>query len=83
MVEGTTPALNRSRETRALTQSGYLMLLIWAVLLGIAVWAGVSNATAEYQVARHVRRAQRLRPPALPVGARRSRRECARIAERF
>ena len=51
MVEGTTPALNRSRETRALTQSGYLMLLIWAVLLGIAVWAGVSNATAEYQVA--------------------------------
>lgn len=51
MVEGTTPALNRSRETRALTQSGYLMLLIWVLLLGVAAWAGISNATAEYQVA--------------------------------
>ncbi|WP_137753439.1 SPFH domain-containing protein [Sphingopyxis sp. L1A2A] len=51
MVDGGTPALNRSRETRALTQSGYLMLLIWMLLLGVAAWAGISNATAEYQVA--------------------------------
>jgi regulator of protease activity HflC (stomatin/prohibitin superfamily) len=51
MVEGTTPALNRSRETRAMTQSGYLMLLIWVLLAGVAAWAGISNATAEFQVA--------------------------------
>jgi regulator of protease activity HflC (stomatin/prohibitin superfamily) len=51
MIEGTTPALNRSRETRALTQSGYLMLLIWVLLGGVALWAGISNATAEFQVA--------------------------------
>lgn len=51
MVEGTTPALNRSRETRAMTQSGYLMLLIWVVLLAVAAWAGISNGTAEFQVA--------------------------------
>lgn len=42
-----TPALNRSREVRAATQSGYLMLLIWAVLLGLAIWAGVSNVTGD------------------------------------
>ena len=51
MVDGGTPALNRSRETRALTQSGYLMLLVWVLLLGLALWAGISNATAEFQVA--------------------------------
>ncbi len=51
MVDGGTPALNRSRETRALTQSGYLMLLIWVLLLGAALWAGISNGTADYQVA--------------------------------
>lgn len=51
MVEGGTPALNRSRETRALTQSGYLMLLVWVLLLCFALWAGISNATAEFQVA--------------------------------
>jgi len=51
MVDGGTPALNRSRETRALTQSGYLMLLIWVLLGGVALWAGISNATAEFQVA--------------------------------
>jgi regulator of protease activity HflC (stomatin/prohibitin superfamily) len=51
MVEGTTPALNRSRETRAMTQSGYLMLLIWVVLLAVAAWAGITNGTAEFQVA--------------------------------
>lgn len=51
MVDGGTPALNRSRETRAHTQSGYLMLLIWFLLAGLALWAGISNGTAEYQVA--------------------------------
>ena len=50
MVETGTPALNRSRETRAATQSGYLMLLIWLALLGIALWAGISNGTAEVQL---------------------------------
>ena len=43
MVESGTPALNRSRETRAATQSGYLMLLIWLALLGIAAWAVITN----------------------------------------
>jgi hypothetical protein len=42
-----TPALNRSREVRAATQSGYLMLLIWFVLLVVAIWAGVSNVTGD------------------------------------
>ena len=51
MVETGTPALNRSRETRAATQSGYLMLFIWLVLLGVAIWAGVSNANAAVMVA--------------------------------
>jgi len=50
MVESGTPALNRSRETRAATQSGYLMLLIWLALLGVALWAGISNGTAEVQL---------------------------------
>lgn len=50
MVESGTPALNRSRETRANTQSGYLMLLIWLALLGVALWAGISNGTAEVQL---------------------------------
>ena len=43
MVESGTPALNRSRETRAATQSGYVMLLIWLVLFGIAIWAAAAN----------------------------------------
>ena len=51
MVETGTPALNRSRETRAATQSGYLMLFIWLLLLGVATWAGITNANAEYMVA--------------------------------
>ncbi|MGV7121844.1 SPFH domain-containing protein [Sphingopyxis sp. 550A] len=50
MIESGTPALNRSRETRANTQSGYLMLLIWLALLGVALWAGISNGTAEVQL---------------------------------
>jgi len=32
-------ALNRSRETRAATASGYTMLLIWLVLLAIGIWS--------------------------------------------
>ncbi len=47
MVDTGTPALNRSREGRAATQSGYLMLLIWAVLFGVAVWAAMSNIGGE------------------------------------
>ena len=47
MVDTGTPALNRSREGRAATQSGYLMLLIWLVLLGIAIWAAMSNIGGE------------------------------------
>ena len=51
MVETGTPALNRSREGRANTQSGYLMLFIWLALLGLAAWAGISNANSEVMVA--------------------------------
>ncbi|HEV2597498.1 SPFH domain-containing protein [Sphingopyxis sp.] len=47
MVEAGTRALNRSRETRANTQSGYLMLLIWLILLGVAIWAATSNIGSE------------------------------------
>jgi regulator of protease activity HflC (stomatin/prohibitin superfamily) len=43
MVDTGTPALNRSREGRAATQSGYLMLLIWVALLALAIWAAMSN----------------------------------------
>ncbi|WP_428678511.1 SPFH domain-containing protein [Sphingopyxis sp.] len=43
MVDSGTPALNRSRETRAATQSGYLMLLIWVLLAGVAAWAVITN----------------------------------------
>ncbi|WP_374524718.1 SPFH domain-containing protein [Sphingopyxis sp.] len=50
MVESGAPALNRSRETRAATQSGYLMLLIWLALLGAALWAGITNGTADVQL---------------------------------
>ena len=40
-MSNTTPALNRSQEVRAATQSGYLMLLIWFILFGLALWAGI------------------------------------------
>ncbi|WP_447760045.1 SPFH domain-containing protein [Sphingopyxis panaciterrae] len=50
MVEGTTPALNRSNERRANTQSGYLMLLIWLALLGVAAWALITNINTDMQV---------------------------------
>ena len=51
MVDGGTPALNRSQEARALTQSGYLMLFVWLLLLGLAAWAAITNANADIQVA--------------------------------
>lgn len=43
MVESGTPVLNRSNETRAATQSGYLMLLIALALFGMAAWAIIAN----------------------------------------
>ncbi|SNT11254.1 SPFH domain-containing protein [Sphingopyxis indica] len=46
-----TAALNPTREVRAATASGYLMLFVWLALLVIALWAGISNGTADYQVA--------------------------------
>lgn len=47
MANTSTPALNRSREVPASTASGYLMLLIWFLLLALALWAGITNANAE------------------------------------
>ena len=38
MALADTPALNRSREVPAATQSGYVMLLVSLVLVGLAVW---------------------------------------------
>ena len=46
-----TAALNPTREVRAATASGYLMLFVWLALLVLALWAGISNGTADYQVA--------------------------------
>jgi regulator of protease activity HflC (stomatin/prohibitin superfamily) len=40
------PALNRSRETRAVTSSGYVMLAVWLALLLIGGWA-LLNLIAE------------------------------------
>jgi regulator of protease activity HflC (stomatin/prohibitin superfamily) len=40
-----TGALNRSREVRAATASGYTMLLIWLVLLAVGIWAASRFAT--------------------------------------
>jgi regulator of protease activity HflC (stomatin/prohibitin superfamily) len=42
MTTDTMPsALNRSRETRAATASGYIMLLLWLLLTAVAIWAGL------------------------------------------
>jgi len=41
---GITGALNRSREVKAATASGYLMLLVWLLLLAVAVWCVVQLA---------------------------------------
>lgn len=38
MALADTPALNRSREVPATTQSGYVMLLVSLALVGAAVW---------------------------------------------
>ncbi len=38
MSPADTPALNRSREVPAITQSGYVMLLVSLALVGVAVW---------------------------------------------
>src|SRR3546814_11441048 len=52
MSESTvTAALNRTREVRAATASGYRVLFGWLVLLALALWAGIGNGTAEVQVA--------------------------------
>ncbi len=37
-IDTATGALNRSRETRANTASGYIMLLVWLVLLAAGIW---------------------------------------------
>ncbi|MBX9728262.1 MAG: SPFH domain-containing protein [Sphingopyxis sp.] len=42
-----TQALNRSREVRATTASGYTMLFIWLLLLLVAIWAAVTNITGD------------------------------------
>jgi regulator of protease activity HflC (stomatin/prohibitin superfamily) len=42
MANNDTPALNRSRETAATTQSGYVMLLVSLALVVAAVWLFVS-----------------------------------------
>ncbi len=47
MSDSTSPAaLNASREVRAVTGSGYLMLFVWLVLFGLAVWMLVAQASA-------------------------------------
>jgi regulator of protease activity HflC (stomatin/prohibitin superfamily) len=47
MTSGELPALNRSREVPAATQSGYAMLLVLLVLVGIALWLFVGGLTAD------------------------------------
>jgi regulator of protease activity HflC (stomatin/prohibitin superfamily) len=42
-----TPALNRSQEVPATTQSGYLMLLVWLLLAVAAVWLFISGISSE------------------------------------
>ena len=47
MALGDTPALNRSREVPATTQSGYVMLLVSLVLVGAAVWMFIGAVAPE------------------------------------
>lgn len=47
MAIADTPALNRSREIPAATQSGYLMLLVSLVLVVAAVWLFISAMTPD------------------------------------
>jgi regulator of protease activity HflC (stomatin/prohibitin superfamily) len=42
-----TPALNRSREVRAATQSGYVMLFLWLVLAAVGAWAVIANLSGD------------------------------------
>jgi SPFH domain / Band 7 family len=46
-MSNSAPALNRSQEVRAVTQSGYFMLLLWFILLGLALWAGITNISGD------------------------------------
>lgn len=41
------PNLNPTREVKAATASGYLMLLVWLLLLGIAAWAAITNLSGD------------------------------------
>jgi regulator of protease activity HflC (stomatin/prohibitin superfamily) len=41
------PGLKRSREVRAVTASGYTMLLMWLALLVVAIWAAASNINGD------------------------------------
>ncbi|MDZ4138011.1 MAG: SPFH domain-containing protein, partial [Erythrobacter sp.] len=47
MAIADTPALNRSREIPAATQSGYMMLLVSLVLVVAAVWLFISAMTPD------------------------------------
>jgi len=47
MLRSDAPALNRSRETAATTQSGYVMLLLSLALVGAAVWLFVGAVTPD------------------------------------
>lgn len=42
-----TQSLNRSREVRAATSSGYAMLFVWLLLLAVSAWAGITNLTGD------------------------------------
>ncbi|MBA4767363.1 MAG: SPFH domain-containing protein, partial [Porphyrobacter sp.] len=47
MSSADTPALNRSREYPAATQSGYVMLLLSLVLAAIAAWLFITAVRGE------------------------------------
>ncbi len=47
MSPADTPALNRSREVPASTQSGYVMLMVSLVLVGVAVWLFIGAVMPE------------------------------------
>ena len=47
MAFGDTPALNRSQEVPAATQSGYVMLLVSLLMTGLAVWLFIGAVASE------------------------------------
>ncbi|WP_027443678.1 SPFH domain-containing protein [Erythrobacter cryptus] len=47
MAQSDAPALNRSREVPATTQSGYAMLLVSLVLIGLAAWLFLGAVASE------------------------------------